>query len=240
MLFTIITINLNNKFGLEKTFKSVQNQNFKDFEYIVIDGLSTDGSASFIQQSTFITNYLIESDRGVYDAMNKGLNLAKGEYCIFLNSGDSLIDDTVLVEVAKKVDSKSDLYYGCLLWEDQMLPRWNPKRDFKLRNILRHSPTPHQATFYKTSALKEIGGYKSEYKIISDWGTLIDFIRAKKKIEKINIDISICELAGISNVNEMKILNERKHFLLKYHFSQFLMFLIVPSILRLKKILSVN
>ncbi len=240
MLFTVITINLNNKSGLEKTFRSIQNQKNQDFEYIVVDGLSTDGSIELIQQSTFISTSIIESDHGVYDAMNKGLNLAQGEYCIFLNSGDCFIDASVLIEVAKSFASKSDLYYGCLLWEDESLPRWNPKRDFKLRDILKHSPTPHQATFYKTSALKEIGGYKTEFKIISDWGALIDFIRAKKQIEKINIDISICELAGISNVNEASILSERKHFLLKYHFSQFFMFLIAPLFLRLKKILRVN
>lgn len=240
MLFTIITINLNNKNGLIKTLESVENQTFKDFEYIVVDGDSVDGSVELIKQASIVTNYIVESDQGVYDAMNKGLRLAKGKYCIFLNSGDSLIDSTVLSLVSKVLVSNSDLYYGCLLWEDIIQPRWNPKRDFKIREVLRHSPIPHQATFYKTSTLKSLGGYKKEYKIISDWGSLIDFIQADKKIEKINIDISICETAGISNVDGNQILKERRNFLFKYHRGLFFLFFIVPIIQRIKKIVSFN
>lgn len=235
MLFSIITINLNNRSGLEKTISSVANQIFKNYEYIIIDGQSSDGSVTLIQESSIVSKFKIEKDNGVYDAMNKGLELATGEYCIFLNSGDCLVDDSVLSEVAKKMDFNSDLYYGCIVWEDKHLPRWNPKRDLLIRNILMHSPIPHQATFYKTKVLRAIGGYKSEYKIISDWGSLIDYLQLKKKIEKLDIDISICELPGVSNVSEKRILKERRNFLYKYHKKLVVLFYIVPIISRVKK-----
>ncbi|MDR2910496.1 MAG: glycosyltransferase [Bacteroidales bacterium] len=93
MKLSIITINLNNVAGLQKTIESVVKQTFTDYEYIVIDGGSTDGSADIIKQhANKITYWVSEPDKGIYNAMNKGIRVAKGEYCLFLNSGDWLIN----------------------------------------------------------------------------------------------------------------------------------------------------
>lgn len=93
---SIITINLNNKDGLKKTLRSIDNQSNKNFEYLVIDGNSSDGSQDLINNSAFIDIKISEKDSGIYDAMNKGIQLAKGEYLLFLNSGDYLNNSEVM------------------------------------------------------------------------------------------------------------------------------------------------
>ena len=103
MKLSIITVNLNNKDGLQKTIDSVISQTFKDFEWIVIDGGSTDGSKELIEKySDYISYWVSEPDKGVYNAMNKGIQVAKGEYLNFMNSGDSFICETTLQDVFSK------------------------------------------------------------------------------------------------------------------------------------------
>ena len=106
MKYSIITINYNNKDGLKKTIESVINQSCKDFEYIIIDGGSTDGSVDVIRQYADRINYWIsEPDKGVYNAMNKGVAQAHGEYLNFMNSGDCFSDNSVLENIAHSLCS---------------------------------------------------------------------------------------------------------------------------------------
>ena len=100
MKLSIITINYNNLAGLQKTMESVFSQTCKDFEYIVIDGASTDGSAEYIRaHADQLTYWVSEKDTGIYNAMNKGVRAAKGEYLLMLNSGDFLVDDRVIERI---------------------------------------------------------------------------------------------------------------------------------------------
>ena len=109
---SIITVNLNNAIGLRKTIESVVNQTFTDFEYIIIDGGSTDGSVDVIREySEKITYWVNEPDKGIYNAMNKGIKIAKGEYLQFLNSGDFLIDNRVLKSIFD-LERNEDVLYG--------------------------------------------------------------------------------------------------------------------------------
>ena len=102
MKFSIITVNFNNKEGLHNTIKSVINQTFRDFEYIVIDGGSTDGSIDILKKYDKYINYWIsEKDSGIYNAMNKGISKANGEYLNFMNSGDCFYALDVLEKVSK-------------------------------------------------------------------------------------------------------------------------------------------
>ena len=121
MILSIITINYNNAAGLEKTMKSVLSQTNNDFEYVVIDGGSNDGSVDVIRryEKEFGSrlNWVSERDKGIYDAMNKGIRKAQGEYLEFLNSGDCLVDDQVverMVGELKKRDYPSILYGNML------------------------------------------------------------------------------------------------------------------------------
>jgi len=229
-MISIISINYNNKLGMLNTLTSVFNQTFTDFELIVIDGCSVDGSIDVLKSySDKITYWVSEKDRGVYHAMNKGLAKAKGDYCLFLNSGDCLITKDVLKNVSEVItntNSNYDLYYGCHIWRETG-ERWNPKRDFRMREVLDHTPIPHQASFFSTSKLKLIGGYKEQFSIISDWGMLLDFMRNKFRFYKLELDICICEPPGVSQKSPQIILDERKKYLFKYAFKYYLIYFFV-------------
>ncbi len=237
IFFSIITINYNNHFGLERTIQSVVSQSFKSYEFIVIDGGSNDGSiASISSRASKIHYWVSESDHGVYHAMNKGWKKANGHYCIFLNSGDVFADNEVLKHVYELTDSTSDLVYGCHLWESHAGARWNPKKDFKFRDIMDHTPISHQATFIKKSLLVKVGGFKTDYIIISDWGVLIDSLLSNAKLQKISLDVCIADEAGVSNVTELEVLKERQLYLFKHHFIAFIInkYIVLPIIRFLK------
>ena len=103
---SIITVNYNDREGLKKTIESVINQTWQDFEFIIIDGGSTDGSREVIEQYKDKIDYWIsEPDKGIYNAMNKGIKAASGEFLLFLNSGDRLIDKNITEKVISKLES---------------------------------------------------------------------------------------------------------------------------------------
>ncbi|WP_373940767.1 glycosyltransferase [Polaribacter sejongensis] len=112
---TIITINYNNLLGLKKTMQSVFDQTYKDVEYVIIDGGSTDGSKEYILDNAEKLAYWVsEPDNGIYNAMNKGIAKATGEYLLFLNSGDFLCDNYVLSKFSLELKD-ADIYYGNLI-----------------------------------------------------------------------------------------------------------------------------
>ncbi len=233
MLISIITINLNNLKGLIKTFESVINQSNKDYQFIVIDGGSTDGSIDYIKKNeSFFSYWISEPDKGVYHAMNKGLEKAEGDFCIFLNSGDRFYSNYILSEVSNLIQSNYDLVYGLIAWDHQS-DLWNPKEGYKPFEITTDSPIPHQGSFFKTSTLKEYGGYNENYKIISDWCVMFDYIVSKKSLKKISLIISQCEKQGISVLNFNNNKKERLDFLFKNHFK----LLIISILFRVKQII---
>ena len=104
MKVTVITINYNNLHGLKRTIPSVLSQTCDDFEYIVVDGGSTDGSKEYIESQKGIDQWVSEKDKGIYNAMNKGISMAHGEYCIFMNSGDHFFSTYSLENAYKELD----------------------------------------------------------------------------------------------------------------------------------------
>ena len=110
-LISIITVNLNNLEGLKRTMTSVFEQTWQEYEYIIIDGGSTDGSKEYIESfSDKISVWVSEPDAGIYNGMNKGIKVANGEYLLFLNSGDHLFDNRVL-DTNRKFLTLYDLVY---------------------------------------------------------------------------------------------------------------------------------
>ena len=219
MLISIITINYNNLNGLIKTIQSVFEQTDNYIDFILIDGGSTDGSKEYIvQNSDKISYWVSEPDKGVYHAMNKGLKEAIGTYSIFLNSGDYFYDSNVLMNVSKLIKDNYSLVYGLIEWEDTK-QLWNPKRNLTDYEMAFQSLIPHQGCFFKTELIKEMGGYKEEYKIISDWGLMLDILRNQNYTQKLDIIVSRCEHQGISSFLEHAIKKERFSYLRKYAFS---------------------
>ena len=174
MLLSIITINFNNRKGLSNTFNSVFGQTSANFEYLVVDGGSTDGSVSIIEEHKNKLAYAIsEADNGIYQAMNKGAKRAKGKYLLFLNSGDTLYKSTTIEELLVKL-ADADIYYSqtCCVYtsKERAYLKTYPKKvspNYLLKNCLNH-----QNSLIKRELLNQFGFYDENYKLLSDW----DFI----------------------------------------------------------------
>jgi glycosyltransferase involved in cell wall biosynthesis len=217
---SVVTINYNNPLGLNKTIESVVSQTFKDFEYIVIDGGSKVEDVSIIKSYQNHINYWVsEPDKGIYNAMNKGIKVATGDFIIFINSGDNFTDSKVLEEVQSKLTSDFDIYYG-----DYYRIKSNSKRrksyPAKLSFSFFYSGSlPHPATFFRRSLFDEIFFYNESYKIVSDWEFYIYAICHKNvKYYYLKTAISDFDFTGISSnpkFNEIERL-ERKKVLEKY------------------------
>ncbi|WP_113661845.1 glycosyltransferase family 2 protein [Pedobacter nanyangensis] len=183
MLLTIITINLNNAKGLEATIASVAAQKNAQFEYLVIDGGSTDQSVPLIHRyQKHISAFISEKDHGVYHAMNKGISLAKGKFILFLNSGDTLNHHLVISQLlgSLEIDSNKDIYYSSVLFVDEEQEKAYTYGYPKQLNVdyFLHAGLCHQCTVIRKQLFDEIGRYEENYRLVSDWSF---FLKAIKK-----------------------------------------------------------
>ena len=168
MTLSIITINYNNRDGLQKTIDSVLAQTWTDFEWIVIDGGSTDGSKELIEQyQERFTYWCSEPDRGVYHAMNKGIAKAQGDYLNFMNSGDSFYEAETLQKVfAEK--RKADVLYGDWMEVFYNTEKQRAIEEKNLEKILWHQNICHQAMFIQRKLFND-NGYDESMKMLADW-----------------------------------------------------------------------
>lgn len=169
MKLTIITINFNHLDGLRKTYESVMAQTFRDFEWIVIDGGSTDGSREFIEaHQTSFAHWCSEPDKGVYNAMNKGIVVANGEYLNFMNSGDVFFDERSL-ETVFSASRTADIVYGAMLMADGSLDHAPMMKPRLYWSDFYNDTLPHQASFIRRSLFDKVGLYDETFKISADW-----------------------------------------------------------------------
>lgn len=214
MEFSIITINYNNKKGLQKTTNSVISQTFKDYEWIIIDGGSTDGSKELIEgYAQHITYWVSESDKGIYNAMNKGILQAKGEYLLFLNSGDWLIDSNVLEKVHSSLPKK-DIIYGyvarTLNNELTNLTGFLHKDDITISDLY-FQTIPHQGTFFKKDLFEKYGYYNDSLKIVGDREFYIrTIIYGNASVKFLPLTISYSEEGGISATSKEYPIEKQK------------------------------
>lgn len=221
MQLSIITINLNNKNGLEKTIKSVIDQTYNNSEYLVIDGQSNDGSVELIQEYSSKINYWSsEPDKGIYHAMNKGIYHARGDYIIFLNSGDYFHSNCVLSNVSNYLNEGSELVYGDIYihWEKQLeLRRYPEELDF---NFFVETSLPHPGTFIKTQLFSLVGYYNINNKIVSDWEFfLLSVVKFGCSYQHIDLVVSDFIADGISSgAKSNRISNKEKRKAFRTHF----------------------
>jgi len=209
MKLSIITINLNNCQGLEKTVLSVINQSYKDFEYIVIDGGSTDGSVELIKKhEDKINKWLSEKDKGIFNAMNKGILQAAGKYLLFMNSGDCFVDNDVLEKFAT-FQNDEDIIYGNLNFTGgNVKSTWCPPANLSFNYFFEDS-LPHQAAFIQKKLFDRVGLYSEQLKICSDWKFFADaVIKFKCTYKKIELFIADFDVNGLSS--NRKLLDEEK------------------------------
>lgn len=226
MKLSIITINYNNAEGLRKTLASVAEQTYRDIEHVVIDGGSTDGSVDVIKE--YVSNvdsreskvdrviWSSEPDKGIYNAMNKGIRKATGDYCQFLNSGDTLAAPDVTERMMAAMEGGIDVLYGDMLkiGVKQYVDRNSRNDDVTLhmfyRGCLNHSPA-----YIKRSLFDEYGMYDETLKICSDWKFYMQSIVLGKATTKhVNIVVTHFDMNGISETRK-DILNEERNHLLK-------------------------
>ena len=262
MKLSIITINYNNAEGLRKTLASVALQTFRNFEHIIVDGGSTDGSVEIIRQYAdneairlenskadnlalspyhLITSspiiWISEPDSGIYNAMNKGIEIALGkrivnsfnrselvedknqgirtanaEYLLFLNSGDYLVNENVMKNVINE-NLQDDIVYGKQMIDKDgtLMPmRFYSPEEMSFCAFLK-STLPHQCTFIRAALFDKIGMYNEQNKIVSDWEwNLQALFRWNVSLREIDVPISVYDTMGISSNQKMHELQQQE------------------------------
>lgn len=210
MKLSIITINYNNYFGLKRTYDSIASLKYSNFEWIIIDGGSKDGSKEFIESllgKINITYWCSEKDKGIYNAMNKGIKHSNGEYLIFMNSGDSFYSPDIISKVFSN-NIQADIIYGNALYifKDHEELRKVPN-DLTFRYIYEYT-IYHQASFIKKNLFNE-NGYDENLKIVSDWKMWLIWILQNKTFSYIDETICRFDAYGISTGNDKNVEIER-------------------------------
>lgn len=214
MKLSVITINYNNASGLQKTMESVMNQTSSDFEYIVVDGASKDGSLEVIRKFESLKlnvnlRWISEADKGIYDAMNKGILMAKGEYVQFVNSSDCFVNETVIDRMLKELNRKSEknvvqILYGNMI--KQLPDRIFRDRCFNGEEItllgMYSATLNHSPVFIKRILFDQFGLYDDKLKIVSDWKWYTQvIIQGGVKPDYVDIDVINFDMTGISSTN---------------------------------------
>lgn len=222
MKLSIITINRNNAAGLEKTLLSVATQTLKDFEYIVIDGASTDGSVEVIKkfEPQFAhLKWVSESDKGIYNAMNKGIRIASGEYCQFLNSGDYLASDNVVDAMLTAMEEKGhpDVLYGNMKKVNadgsSFVDSCGATDDVTL-NMFYCGCLNHGPAYIRRSLFDIYGYYDESLMICSDWKFYVQSIVLGKAIVRyVDLLVTVFDMGGISETRKDILEEERGQLL---------------------------
>jgi glycosyltransferase involved in cell wall biosynthesis len=206
---SIITVVLNAEKTIEKTILSVINQEYSNLEYIIIDGGSSDRTLETIAKyRSNIACLINEKDKGIYDAMNKGIHLSRGDYIHFLNAGDYFVNNKVLTGVTQLLKEKKLIACGdvVLQYPDGF------KRVHKANLSLYDMPTYHQAMFFKNAVFQHYGKYNTYYTLSADfdiWQRV--YLNQKDEVLSMDVPISINNLEGVSNRNYFRAILERMH-----------------------------
>ena len=174
--FSIVTVCLNSGKTIKRCLDSVSNQTYKDFEHIIIDGLSIDNTLQAVKDYK-VSICISEPDSGIYDAMNKGINLANGEYVLFLNSDDELLPD-FLLESNKLLDGQDFLSSSINMCFEKENKKWKTKPINKTDFIWR-MPIPHAGLIVKRDVINSIGSLDLNFKITSDFDFVIKLLKKK-------------------------------------------------------------
>lgn len=210
---SIITINYNNCKGLQKTIQSVFAQTFTGYEYIIIDGDSTDGSKEIIQENSGkLSHWVSEKDNGIYDAINKGIQKATGTYLMFLNSGDYFVTNEILQNSFAVINQENlDVYYGDIEIEfankQKCIQKHAPVLDLY---FLEKRTLNHQASFIKATLFEEFGLYNSRYGLAADYAFYLQAFLAGKKFKYIDDVMIHYPWTGVSSTNMEKYLLQMK------------------------------
>lgn len=216
---TVITVVYNNVRDIERTIKSVVNQTYPHIEYIVIDGGSTDGTVNIINRyASRIARFVSEPDKGIYDAMNKGLALATGEYVLFMNSGDEIYANDTVAQVFATADD-ADIYYGETElfdadWQSLGLRRHAIPEQFDWKSFRYGMNISHQAIYVRRSLAAR---YDPSYQLSADIDWVIRAAKAAKNIVNTKRIVAKYLVGGMSKQRHWQSLKERFAIFSKYY-----------------------
>jgi glycosyltransferase involved in cell wall biosynthesis len=200
-LLSIVTINFNHAEGLKKTIESVVCQTYAKIEYIIIDGGSTDSSIDVIKKHADKISYWIsEKDFGVFDAQNKGLSKATGDYVLVLNSGDELQHNAIIEQVFNSYQVE-DILYGnmTIVSEDGTKTKGLMPSNITFNHMMEDTLW-HPVSFVKKSFLDKVGFYNLDFKIVADYDWFLNALfKHEAKLKYINQTISMFYLGGLSS-----------------------------------------
>lgn len=177
MRISLITISYNSENTIQKTLESVKNQSIKDFEFLIIDGNSNDNTLNIVQNYSFIDKVISEKDRGIYDALNKGIKNSTGEIIGFLNSDDTFYTENSLELISNAFDDNTDCVFGDLVYIDneEKIKRVWKGSEFK-KGAFKKGWMPAHPTFYcRRSFYEKFGLYNDSYKIAGDFELMLRF-----------------------------------------------------------------
>ncbi len=223
MKISIITSVYNNAKYIENAINSVLSQTYKDIEYIVVDGASTDGTMEIINKyKDKIDKFISEADKGIYDGLNKGIKLATGDVVAFLHSDDEYYSDGVIEKVVNKFKKdNSDGVYGDLIYvneKDEVVRYWK-SGEFSIEKLKKGWMPPHPTLFLKKEIYDKYGLFSLNYKIAADYDFILKVLKHNPKLSYIPKVLYKMKIGGISNKNIRNIIRKSKEDLkiLKTH-----------------------
>lgn len=216
---SIITIVYNNVRDIERTVCSVLNQTYGNIEYVVIDGASTDGTLDILKKyESRLSKLITEKDKGIYDAMNKGLAIASGDYVLFMNSGDELYAPDTLEKVfSTAVDA--DIYYGETEmydenWQSLGRRRHQVPAEFTWKSFRLGMSVSHQAIYIKRALTEP---YDLRYQLSADIDWVIKAAKKAQKIVNVNAYVAKYLVGGMSKKRHRQSLVERFQIFSKHY-----------------------
>jgi glycosyltransferase involved in cell wall biosynthesis len=218
---SVITINFNHLKELQKTFVNVASQTYKNIEYIIIDGGSQDGTIDFLQEhSKYLSYWISERDHGIYDAMNKGVKVAKGEWIIFMNSGDTFSQESTIEQIALYLDRSNDVVYGGfeLIVDDEYGYRVSQHQPEDLAQIWHQIPTCHQSVFVRRE-LQSQYPFDLSLSWCADHDFLARLYQLGSKFQEIPIIVSKFDASG-GKVRDLLTYNRERWSICRKYFGQ--------------------
>ena len=218
-VLSVITVVYNNVKHIERTLRSVINQTYSSIELIVIDGDSNDGTLAILEKyKNHLSQFISEPDKGIYHAMNKGLTLAKGDYVIFMNSGDEFYEPQT-VEQVFSTQAFADIYYGETEMVDESLKSYGKRRHkapekLSLESFKYGMSVSHQAIYIKKSITKP---YNTKYQLSADIDWILDALTKATLVVNTNRYVAKYLMGGMSKKRHRLSLIERYHIFKKYY-----------------------
>lgn len=193
---TVVTVCRNVEPMLRTTIESVKAQTYKDIEYIIVDGASTDGSRQLIAAEPCVSRWVSEPDRGIYDAMNKGVGMGTGDWVIFMNAGDTFHSPDTLAQVAAQIEPTDDVVYGAVVKADK-----DGKPMVKAALAMRNSHRMlfcHQSALARRELLLQIP-FDIRHKYSADFLFFKTAYKQGKRFHRLDMPIADFDTSGVSN-----------------------------------------